>query len=426
MDYDADGDLDILSGSYTGELYLFERNQDETFSQGTPILDENGDLIEVAMSVTPEAVDMDGDGDLDLVVGTRMAGVFVIENLGSRAVPRWSAEKSQLQTVTGREIKGSNAHHADWDGDGVRDLIVGSEYGQVLWYRNVGQNDAPRYEMGGELLPKSPFNQPEEGTMPVRSDGRVKLHVADWNGDGLADLLAGDVAWQYELTVPLTPEETQEKAALEPGYKEILNLVGASSEEWRKFREADQPIPADFQKRRDELIAEMSAYGQKMRKFDRNKSLNTHGWVWLYLRKAESSVEKELVPLGMDFAGPVAVQFAAEDAAPGEIIELRVTFDISEGWHIYGDMPETSPFPATEVKLELPDGITAVGEWKLPEAQVNPDSSQLPIYTGAVTFVRELVVTKPALVEIEVSFQACDENNVCLPLATLQHTLLIR
>jgi hypothetical protein len=89
-------------------------------------------------------------------------------------------------------------------------------------------------------------------------------------------------------------------------------------------------------------------------------------------------------------------------------------------------MPEDSPYPATELKLDLPDGITAVGEWKLPVGQVDPYGPELPIYTGAVTFVRELVVTKPAPVEIEVSFQACDANNVCLPLATLQHTLMIR
>ena len=293
MDYDADGDLDILSGSYTGEIYLFERGEDNAFSQGVPIRSEDGELIEVSMSVTPEAIDMDADGDLDLVVGTRMAGVFVIENSGTRAAPRWSSEKTLLETVGGEKIKGSNAHHADWDGDGVRDLIVGSEYGQVLWYRNVGKNDAPRYKLGGELLPKPEFDTPEEGTVPARSDGRVKLHVTDWNGDGLADLLAGDVAWQYELSVPLTPAEEKEKAALEPGYQEILSLVGASSEKLQKFRAAGQVVPADFQSMRDKLISEMSAYGRKMQKFDRNKESKTHGWVWLYLRKAVGSAKKD-------------------------------------------------------------------------------------------------------------------------------------
>ena len=128
----------------------------------------------------------------------------------------------------------------------------------------------------------------------------------------------------------------------------------------------------------------------------------------------------------MDFAGPVAVEFAAEVAAPGETIELRVTFDVSDGWHIYGQMPENSPHPGTQVKLSLPDGITAIGEWKLPRAQIDPDSPQYPIYTGSVTFVRELEVSNPAPIDVEVSFQACDANKLCLPPASLQHTLLIR
>ena len=331
MDYDADGDLDILSGSYTGELYVFERHDDGGFSQGIPILDENGEIIEVAMSVTPEAIDMDADGDLDLVVGNRMQAVFVIANLGSRSAPRWSAEKSPLKTVAGEEIKGSNAHHADWDGDGVADLLVGSEYGQVLWYRNIGQNDAPRYELGGEILAKAKFNQPEEGTIPTRPDGRVKLHVTDWNGDGRADLLVGDVAWQYTMTTPLTPEEEKEKATLEPGYKESLRLVGESTEQLQHFRKDGQPIPEEFLTRREALIADMSAHGQKMRKFERNKELNTHGWVWLYLRKAETGS-------GEDAAAPTA-------EAPNALPALAAPVLIEAGGEpIAVDIGHAAPF----------------------------------------------------------------------------------
>ena len=55
MDYDADGDLDILSGSYTGELYLFERKADGSFIQGRYLLNNKGeDLKAKALSVTVE------------------------------------------------------------------------------------------------------------------------------------------------------------------------------------------------------------------------------------------------------------------------------------------------------------------------------------------------------------------------------------
>ena len=48
MDYDADGDLDILSGSYTGELYLFERKADGGFVQGRYLLNNKGEDLKAA------------------------------------------------------------------------------------------------------------------------------------------------------------------------------------------------------------------------------------------------------------------------------------------------------------------------------------------------------------------------------------------
>ena len=137
MDYDGDGDLDILSGSYTGEVYLFERTQDGQFLQGRYLLNTAGTPLKTGTSVTPEALDMDADGDLDLVIGTRSAGVFMVLNEGSRREPRWAPEPTRLLTAAGERIEGSNAHHADWDGDGLRDLIVGNENGGGTWGERV-------------------------------------------------------------------------------------------------------------------------------------------------------------------------------------------------------------------------------------------------------------------------------------------------
>ena len=38
---------------------------------------------------------------------------------------------------------------ADWDGDGVLDLLVGAEDGSVVWYRNAGTPRAPKLERPG-------------------------------------------------------------------------------------------------------------------------------------------------------------------------------------------------------------------------------------------------------------------------------------
>ena len=42
MDYDNDGDIDVLSGSYTGEIYLFECGKDGELAQGRFLLASDG------------------------------------------------------------------------------------------------------------------------------------------------------------------------------------------------------------------------------------------------------------------------------------------------------------------------------------------------------------------------------------------------
>lgn len=272
MDYDADGRLDIVTGSYTGQFYLFRRQQDGGFAQRELLQDESGATLmmpfDTIYSLTPELVDMDADGDLDLVVGNRSGEVQVVTNVGTRAVPKWSKQRSVLQTVDGTPIKGSNAHHADWDGDGKRDLIVGSEGGEVTWYRNTGKNDAPRYAAGEVLLTAGSGERGAEGTEPKHHGMRVKVHVTDWNEDGKADLLVGDVTWQESRPQPLTAKEEKAKASLE---QELTVLYG------RLSAVRDAAKKAAVQKAIDDVEAKLNPL--------QKKKLHTHGWVWLYLRR---------------------------------------------------------------------------------------------------------------------------------------------
>ena len=274
MDYDADGRTDIVTGSYTGQFYLFRRQADGSFAQRELLVDEAGDTLmmpfKTVYSVTPELVDMDADGDLDLVVGNRSGAVQVVTNTGTRRAPVWSKQRQQLTTVDGQAIQGSNAHHADWDGDGLRDLVVGSEWGEVRWYRNLGANDAPRYAAGAVLVEKENAPRDPEGTTPKRPGMRVKVHVTDWDEDGRADLLVGDVTWQQATLKPLTAAEEKAKAELEREQAELERKLAAAAD--------DQHRAATEQARRE--------VSTKLRSYDRTR-LNTHGWVWLYRRSSQ-------------------------------------------------------------------------------------------------------------------------------------------
>jgi hypothetical protein len=271
VDYDADGRLDLVTGSYTGQFYLFRRQQDGGFAQRELLVDEDGATLmmpfETVYSVTPELVDMDADGDLDLVVGNRSGTVQIVTNLGTRQTPKWSKQRRDLTTIDGKPIAGSNAHHADWDGDGMHDLIVGSEGGDVTWYRNAGRNESPRYTPGKTLVAARHSERGAEGSTPEHHGMRVKVHVTDWNEDGKVDLLVGDITWQESKLTPLTEAEAKTKKALEKELEELY-ARGYSTDETAQ-REAATKAIADVQ--------------AKLRPLRRTET-HPHGWVWLYLR----------------------------------------------------------------------------------------------------------------------------------------------
>ncbi len=291
MDYDGDGDLDILSGSYTGEVYLFERLESGRFKQGRFLTLADGSALSCSTSITPEAVDMDGDGDLDLVIGSRTSGVFVITNQGTRQVPTWSAKPRKLTTVTGKTVKGSNAHHADWDGDGLRDLVVGSEWGEAAWYRNIGKNRLPKYSDRVTLIDRQKYVEIEAGTTPTHPGSRTKVHVTDYNGDGRADLLVGDVQWHWKMLTPLSPEKKREKKAFRPRYDAAEKAYFKVVEERNSFVGRKGGIPKDVLERYRKASETFRPFRVQMSSYDRRTS-ETHGFVWVYLRKQKTVASK--------------------------------------------------------------------------------------------------------------------------------------
>src|SRR5262245_7158513 len=76
---------------------------------------------------------------------------------------------------------------ADFDGDGVRDLLVGQYHqGKLRIYRNHGSNAQPRFEnfewfrAGGQVA-----------KVPTNCCVGFTPQVVDLDGDGLADMLSG-------------------------------------------------------------------------------------------------------------------------------------------------------------------------------------------------------------------------------------------
>ena len=169
MDLDADGRSDIISGSWPGEIYWFRRNAHGSFAAAEKITDRDGKEINVGSAASAFFADWDADGDLDLLVGTIVGEIYLVPNEGSPK--KWAFGKPQRLTAVGKPIsipQGDAAPiAADWDDDGKLDLIVGSEEGSVVWFRNVGKPQSPELAEPETLIEKSPLGW---GSDSQRSD----------------------------------------------------------------------------------------------------------------------------------------------------------------------------------------------------------------------------------------------------------------
>ncbi len=162
MDLDGDGRTDILSGSWPGEIYFFRRLAEGRFAAGEQLKTAAGKPVNVGSAAAPFAFDWNGDGKHDLLVGTVGGAVFFVPNVGSRDKPAFG--DAQPVTAAGKPIR---MEHGD--------------------------------------------------SAPV---------VADWDGDGKADLIVGaadgSVVWFRN-----------EGTAREPRLVAAQVLVPASPSAWR-------------------------------------------------------------------------------------------------------------------------------------------------------------------------------------------------
>ena len=212
MDLNGDGKKDVISGSYPGQLYLFTRKNSGAFADGIVLNDKKGLPLNMGRATTVAIADWDGDGDLDMVVGNMDGAVYSVINEGTTTKPLFGTPKpiqAAGKALTVSDLAGPCI--ADWDNDGLIDLLVGDGKGAVGFYKNVGTKTEPKLSARVELISQSSAsNIPSKLDNPERSGMRVKISTCDWNQDGLLDLLVGDFSsdrgkyhgwvWVYQRT----------------------------------------------------------------------------------------------------------------------------------------------------------------------------------------------------------------------------------
>ena len=112
---------------------------------------------------------------------------------------------------------------------------------------------------------------------------RSKICVADWNGDGLLDLLVGDRVNQKPDRPEPTPEQKAEYDRIREELKPIQERYGELSQKlWGSSRVTDEEQIKQIRDEMSKIRDRMTDLRSKLpREYER------HGWVWLFLRKSK-------------------------------------------------------------------------------------------------------------------------------------------
>jgi hypothetical protein len=179
-DWDRDGDSDLLVGGGDGRLWLYRNdgNRQRANFQGKTAISA-GSRNRWGTSYTGIALTNLVGGRLpDLVVCHSGDEVSIHQNVGTVRSPRFAETAITLQVQ--KNCQG-RFDVADWDGDGLADIVTGSFGGDVLLFRNQGRADEPRFSKGDSFY-------------DLRLAYNSHPRIVDFNQDGRRDLLLG-VNW---------------------------------------------------------------------------------------------------------------------------------------------------------------------------------------------------------------------------------------
>ena len=193
IDYDGDGDLDLLSGGYNYNPAQYLHYYENTGNSSTPVWTLNmNDFSTLATAggyySTPRLVDLDDDDDFDMVFGLYNGTILLWWNIGSASSPNWDPNGTGVDSVFYGIDEGYYAtpDFADMDNDGDPDMAYGRWAYQggdanvgVSSYRNDYNNGIYSWTthnfFGG-----------------ITTDAMASPHLVDFDSDGDFDIFVGN------------------------------------------------------------------------------------------------------------------------------------------------------------------------------------------------------------------------------------------
>jgi hypothetical protein len=185
-DIDGDGDGDLFIGLENGTLAYYENMSIGSGAVfGTPILNYTDNLsavIECDGFAHPQLFDLNNDGLLDLLIGTKSGSILYYQNKGTSTNPSFELENNQLGTInlTGVNPNQYAAPHF-FRNDSEIKLFLGSYKGTLIYYDSINDH----------LTPGDTFSLISNNYIGLDVEAYSSFAVKDINNDGNLNLFVG-------------------------------------------------------------------------------------------------------------------------------------------------------------------------------------------------------------------------------------------
>ena len=205
-DLDNDGDKDMIIGDYFGNLHYFTN----TAGVGNPasfvISQPKYQSIDVGNFATPQLIDLNRDGKLDMVIGKENGYFSYYENSGTLTVPSFTKITDSLgrvSTLHPNFFRG-NSTPCLVDIAGSYTMFAGSASGNIFKFGNIDGN------LSGT------FSRLDTNFLKINEGTNSSISISNINNDLYLDMLignqAGGVAF-FEGKQPIISVEEFEKIA---------------------------------------------------------------------------------------------------------------------------------------------------------------------------------------------------------------------
>ncbi len=178
-DIDGDGDLDLFVGSENGNINFYRNDGTPAEASWTSVTPTYAGIDVGAYSV-PVFADIDADGDLDLFVGEQNGNINFYRNDGTAATPSWTSVTSSYASIDVGAW--STPTFADIDADGDLDLFIGEEVDNINFYRNDGTAAAPSWTFMTSSYAGIPVTYSAPTFADTDIDGDLDLFIGEIDG----------------------------------------------------------------------------------------------------------------------------------------------------------------------------------------------------------------------------------------------------